>query len=117
MPVRFTIHSCVVSIPKSLARSSFVTTRGGTYIPVPVIIALSMQSPQVVYQEAAVTPRATARNVRSPIRMALFARGDNVERGGDGRQCAIFARVASDERGFGLGVRSPAVARVHARLG
>jgi hypothetical protein len=35
MPVRWRIHSWVVSIPYWVRRSSFVTTRGGTYIPVP----------------------------------------------------------------------------------
>src|ERR1044071_4284017 len=85
MPVRSTIHSSEVST--SFARSAFVSSRSGTYMPVPVIVA-----PRIPSGRRIMIGLDLLANVF--VDAALHERGQGVDRAPEG---ARSARAVADE--------------------
>ena len=69
MPLRWRIHSSLVSI--SFARSSLVTTRSGTYMPVPVIFARTSSSSPLCRQRPSSGRAIPSRSLSHRICSAL----------------------------------------------
>src|SRR5262245_32712865 len=85
MPVRSTIHSSDVSTSRS--RSWFVSTRSGTYMPVPVIVVPRMPSSRRVMVRLDLLADVL-------VHALLHERGERVDRA---PECAWAARAVADE--------------------